>query len=221
MGEIKMKKISILLSVFLITIALIVGFHYTSIQGHKLPAAPLSMNPTNTETLNDSTETLNNPVETIEQHIYRLIKINVIDDKTKEEAFGLIEDINWVKLNDIDVLAGEKLLDWINKIENISEENMHSLFKASKGVDGSYAEKYSYTMKLLFLKDKHKFLKCVSLLSTNEADRICSLLAYGLSYGNVDQEIEAINVIVNTEKLTDQEKIVAQKLIESLIKTKG
>ena len=159
--------------------------------------------------------------ETIEQHIYRLVKINVIDNKIKEEVFGLIKDINWIKLNKIDNLAAMELLSWIDKLENINEENISNLLRATKGLDGAYTESYCYTIKLIFLKDKHKFLKCVSILPADEADRICSFLAYGLSYGNVDQEIEAINVIVNTEKLTAKEKIVAQKLIESLIKTKG
>jgi hypothetical protein len=108
------------------------------------------------------------------------------------------------------------LLSWIDKIENKSEENINNLLRATKGLDGAYAESYCYTIKLIFLKDKHKFFKCVSLLHSEDADKICSFLAYGLSYGNVDQEIEAINVLVTTEKLTDQEKIVAQKLIESL-----
>jgi hypothetical protein len=104
----------------------------------------------------------------------------------------------------------------LGKIENISEENINNLLRATKGLDGAYAESYCYTIKLIFLKDKHKFLKCLSLLHAEDADEVCSFLAYGLSYGNVDQEIEALNVIVTTEKLTDQERIVAQKLIESL-----
>lgn len=161
------------------------------------------------------------PAETIEKYLYRLIKVKVIDDKIKDEVFDLIKNVNWMKLNKIDDLATMELLSWIDKVDNPSEENLSNLLRATKGLDGAYTESYCYTIKLIFLKDKHKFIKCVSMLPANEADRICSLLAYGLSYGNVDEEIEDINAIINKEKLTNQEKIVAQRLIESLIKTKG
>jgi hypothetical protein len=93
-----MKRISVLLSIFLITIALIIGFQYKTTQEHKLPAASISMNSNVTETINNPIEALNDSTETIEQHIYKLVKTNVADDKTKEEVFGLIKGINWVKL---------------------------------------------------------------------------------------------------------------------------
>ncbi|MDF2521229.1 MAG: hypothetical protein K0R84_1857 [Clostridia bacterium] len=85
-------------------------------------------------------------------------------------------------------------------------------------MDGTAAEKYSNIIAKLYLEDKYKFIKCLSALSEMEIESICSFTAYGCSYFDLEQIIKDTNNLMLTETLSEQEKTVIQKLIESFWK---
>lgn len=204
-----MKKVSMPFLLLLFIVILFAFLYFTNIRKQKVK--------TTTMYLNDSkVNSLENPENNIEQYIYELIEKSETDDKTKKEIFSLIKNIDWKKLNNVNENAAIKLLDWLDKSEISSETDIENLLKATKGLDGAIAEKYSTIISNLYLKDKRKFIKCLSELPIDNIDFVCSFVAYGCSYGNLKQILDDTNKLLNTEKLSNQEKIAVEKLIESL-----
>ena len=207
-----MKKISILLFIFLITIALIVVFRYKTDSEYKPPSSVLSVNPGNAEAVN-------NPTESAEQRIYELFKkaaANDASDEAKNEFFNSFKYINWKILNEIHENASYDLLDWLYTSEISSEINITNLLKATKGLDGAMSEGYSGITAKLFLQDKHKFITCLSRVPVDSVDNICSYVAYGCSYFDLKQIVDDTEKLINTEEMSNQEIIVAKKLKDAI-----
>ena len=209
-----MKKISILLFIFLITIVLIVVFRYKTDSEYKPPSSVLSVNPSNAEATN-------NPIESVEQRIYELFKkaaASNASDETKNEFFNSIKDINWITLNEIHENASYELLGWLYTSEISNEINITNLLKATKGLDGAMSEGYSGITAKLFLQDKRKFIICLSKVPADSVDNICFYVAYGCSYFDLKQIVDDTEKLINTEKMSNQEIIVAKKLKDALNK---
>jgi hypothetical protein len=151
-----------------------------------------------------------------EQRIYTLIKEVAPNDETTAEIFNLIKDINWANFNYVDDNASIELLDWIDKNKIANESSITNLLMATKGLDGAFAEKYSAITAKIFLQDKYLFFICLSKLPAENIDTICAHVAYGCSYFDVKQIGDDISKMLITKKMSDQEIIAANKLINLL-----
>lgn len=176
------------------------------------------------EQQSNSSKTSKKEYTNTEEYILKIFGDPGVREKNKVNIIRALEDINWGKYDSISQGKTMDLLLWLGSIEIIESKEISSILKATNGLDGAFAEEYADIItRRLFLKDKVKFVKCLSELEPNKRKEIYNLVSYNCGYFN---EKEFKIIMDDTVKLLDspdlfpKEKETVKELLK-VLETKG
>ncbi|HZX45978.1 MAG TPA: hypothetical protein VFF83_01780 [Clostridia bacterium] len=140
------------------------------------------------------------------------------DEKSFREILDLLPGIDWSlyskEYGSVDTL---EVLEWLFLSPLTAEgENMLKIFKATKGLDGAFAEQYAAIVGDFFRNDMDKYVKLLARLDRQSIDRVCHYVAY-YNYYHVEPEeaVEAITARFEGRDLTDSERYVVDAMLKA------
>lgn len=140
------------------------------------------------------------------------------DEKLFREILDLLPGIDWsLYSKEYGSVGTLEVLEWLYHSPLTAEgENMLNIFKATKGLDGAFAEQYAAIVGDFFRKDTEKFVKLLARLDQQSIDRVCSHVAY-YNYYHVEPEeaVKAITARFEGRDLTDSERYVVDTMIKA------
>ncbi|NMB28222.1 MAG: hypothetical protein GX987_09265 [Tissierellia bacterium] len=146
------------------------------------------------------------------------IVMEIITLENQEEnvtkVVGLLPDIDFNNLKNTYGESGVlNLLDWISKQEIEKEEDILILIEIGEKFEGKEYTKYIESIANAYVKDKIKFIKVLSKIPDKTqyiAYALNDLRIYDRGVHNIYDDL---NMIINSEELTNEEKRVGIDLI--------
>ncbi|KXG75533.1 hypothetical protein [Thermotalea metallivorans] len=156
-------------------------------------------------------------MEGIEEQIFRLFADIHEKPDNKTLILSIIKDINWSTYESLYSNASFDLLNWLGSISYENERDMISILQAVDGLDGAMAEEYASIVGQIFLKDKNRFIKCLSKIPETKMKTVNKFVAYYCSYKDINQIRIEIQNMQNEDFFNDYEReVIIYDLMEQL-----
>lgn len=159
-----------------------------------------------------------------EEQVHQLFESSRVEE---EKYFNAILDalpgIDWSEYSNKYGIVGDnatgalELLEWLSHNPmTMQGDNMHKIFQATKGLDGSLSEQYSIIVGNFLRQDRDKFVELLGRLDRQSIERICRFTAYNCYYAeDMEQLVESTTVHFADNELSDSERFVVDSLIEA------
>jgi len=142
----------------------------------------------------------------IEIMIYDTFQGNEADEIKVNKILDQIHRIDWSVYESISGNHAFELLDFLSQY--ISDSDMDrklNFFKATKHLDGAYAEKYASIMGDLFLQDSKSTINIISKLEPKKYEEMIDYILYDFATEDYNNLREHIKPLMKLE-LTQNEK---------------
>ncbi|WP_138493610.1 hypothetical protein [Paenibacillus pinistramenti] len=144
-----------------------------------------------------------------------------LDSKEKVPAIiKQLDGLDWGRLDKVTSEPGKSLeiIEYLAKNDkDIPIEQYSLLFQAVQGLDGALAESYSAMAGDLYTQHQKAAVKAISEITDQAKQKqIISLLAYALSYKDINQEKKSVQAALKANDLDEQEQAVLAALLDNL-----
>lgn len=111
-----------------------------------------------------------------------------------------------------------ELLDWLDNRSADDETELANILKATTGLDGAYAEKYSIVLGTLLSEDPARFAGALGTVPADRADRAISLVGYYASYErrNMAPAREQLTNLLTSSHLSEPARSRTEQLLRAL-----
>lgn len=153
----------------------------------------------------------------VEQEVHEIFKNGEPQDEDIENFFQLLPYMDWVRLAGIENDIFFNIIKWLQNYDYEKPEHIGTVLVSTNGLDGIYAEAYSYMLKELFLKEKQKFINAMLNIENEQRELISFYIAYAIETSNDAAAIKYLETeLLQEEKYLDEEKQIIQFILEAL-----
>jgi hypothetical protein len=170
----------------------------------------------------------------VETTIYNIFQGDEEDKVKAEKILDQIDQIDWTVFWTIsddfspdDPPPTFQLLDFLKEFmfdSDIDMDKKVNFFKATKHLDGAYAEQYCSVVGDLFLQDKKGTISLISQIDPSKYEEMIGFILYRLAYTFSDEELDKIQDQVEELKksdITDSEKRVIDIFLNKMAEARG
>jgi len=163
----------------------------------------------------EATET--EAAESKEESLFAVAK-EINDEQKVKEIMAVIADVDWRAYNELSGQRAFELIEYLQRNSHlIHNEDFPGVLLATNGLDGALTESFAIIVGNLFTRERDLIIKDLAAMTDIlQKTQVISLIAYNLSYQDVDPVIKELKQLEQDQQHSDAEKEVIAALITEL-----
>ncbi|HHW31498.1 MAG TPA: hypothetical protein GXX20_07495 [Clostridiaceae bacterium] len=152
--------------------------------------------------------------EDVEQKIHEMFE-NAEPEKI-EEILSLLPYLDWVKLAGISNYSFNNLVQWLSNYKFDNPDQLAVLLISTNGLDGVYAEAFSFMLKDVFIKNEPEFIKALLNIDEDQRELISFYIVYALEANRDEATINYFKEGLQSGRYRQEERQVIEFILDAL-----
>jgi len=152
--------------------------------------------------------------EDVEQKIHEMFESD--EPEKIEDLLPLLPYLDWVRLAGISNDSFFNLIRWLNNYKYNNPDQLAVLLVSTNGLDGAYAEEFSFMLKDIFIKNEPEFIKALLNIDEDQRELISFYIVYALEANKDEVVVDFLKEGLETGKYKDEERQIIEFILDAL-----